>query len=87
MRTYVKRQKTSELTKSGKSTGAGQPRNPSRAADEFLHLQRTIGNRAVQRLVQSHAADRQAGYDSAAFPSFRETSCFRASAPDAHPRR
>jgi hypothetical protein len=39
-------------------------------AHPFLHLQRSIGNQAVQRMLQTHTEERKAGLNGTAFPLF-----------------
>ena len=58
MRTFVEKPKTAQRTSSTKSTVLGRPRfGVSRDVNSILHLQRTIGNQAVQRLLEANTKD------------------------------
>jgi hypothetical protein len=48
--------------------------------NSILHLQRTIGNQAVLRMLQAHAGGREAGLTATAI-----TSLWARFQPDAHP--
>ncbi len=61
MRTFVHKQKPTQQTKSSKSARSGRAISAqSREVRAILHLQRTIGNHALQRLLQSNAEGRYA---------------------------
>jgi hypothetical protein len=58
MRTFAQKQKTAQATKSASSARPGKVfSGQSREVSIILHLQRTIGNQAVQRLLQASAED------------------------------
>ena len=61
MRTFAQRQKQTQKPASSSPalshTATPAPHRP----DLILHLQRTIGNHAVQRLLQTHAEERKSG--------------------------
>jgi hypothetical protein len=58
MRTFVHKQKPTQQTKSSNSARSGRAFSAqSREVRSTLHLQRTMGNHAVQRLVQSNAEE------------------------------
>jgi hypothetical protein len=55
-------QRASQQTTSAKSTLLGRAnRGPSRAMDVLLHLQRTVGNQATQRLLREKSVDGESG--------------------------
>ena len=71
MRTFAQKPKDAKQTKSAKSTKPNRALSgQSRAVQSILHLQRTIGNQAVQRLLQSNAEELQAGAASTASTRF-----------------
>jgi hypothetical protein len=56
MRTFAQKPKAAQQTTSAKSTIPGRAHfGQSHEVRSVLHLQRTIGNQAVQRLLQSNA--------------------------------
>jgi len=63
MRTFAQKPKATQQTKSVKSTHPARAlfSGQSRDVHFILQLQRTIGNQAVQRLLQSNAEELQAG--------------------------
>jgi hypothetical protein len=62
MRAFVQKPKTTQQTTPAKSTIPGQSHfGQSREAISILHLQRTIGNQAVQRLLQAKPYGLEAG--------------------------
>src|SRR5262245_30026586 len=63
MRTFARKPQASQRTMPAKSTIPIQPDlGRSREVNWFLHLQRTIGNHAVQRLLQAQPDVGEAGY-------------------------
>jgi hypothetical protein len=68
MRGFAHEPKATQQTASARSTMSGRTHfGQSREASSILHLQRTIGNRAVPRLLQANAEEPEAG--STATPS------------------
>lgn len=62
MRTFVQRQKPTQEAKSASSAKPGRAFSGQRhEIRSILHLQRMIGNQAVQRLAQSNAEEHEAG--------------------------
>jgi uncharacterized protein DUF4157 len=62
MRAFVQKPKTTQQTTPAKSTIPGQSHfGQSREAISILHLQRTVGNQAVQRLLQAKPYGLEAG--------------------------
>jgi hypothetical protein len=58
MRIFAEKPKTTQQTTSAKSTLAGRTHfGQSHEVDTILHLQRTIGNQAVQRLLEANTRD------------------------------
>lgn len=81
MRTFARQSKTSQQTESPKSTKPGRTHfGQSREVGSILHLQRTIGNQAVQRLLQAKAEALEARSTGHAWPGlvpdFSPTSIF-----------
>ena len=71
MRTFVQKPKATQQSRSGKSmiSSRGQIEQ-SREVDSMLHLQRPIGNQAVQRMVQTNAEELEEGLASTILPQF-----------------
>ena len=71
MRTFAQKQKTTEQTSSTKTTIPHWKQHLCQSSEvrSILHLQRTIGNQAVQRLPQANAEERNTA--SATTPSTR----------------
>jgi hypothetical protein len=71
MRTFAQKPKTTQQPTSAKSTIAGWAHfGQSREVNSILHLQRTIENQAVQRMLQTHAEELEVGLASTASPRF-----------------
>lgn len=71
MRTFVQKPKATQQTTSAKSMISGRAHfEQSREVDSMLHLQRTIGNQAVQRMVQANAKELEEGLASTILPRF-----------------
>ena len=71
MGTFAQKPKGAQQTTSANSTKPGRAHfKQSREASSILHLQRTFGNQAVQRLLQPNAEELQAGSASTAPPRF-----------------
>ena len=71
MRTFAQKPKATQQTTSAKSTIPSRTHfGQSREVNSMLHLQRTIGNQAVQRLLQTHAEELKAGLTGTASPRF-----------------
>lgn len=71
MRTFAQKPKATQQTKSAKSTHPDRMfSGQSRDIDSILHLQRTIGNHAVQRLLQSNPEELNTGWTGTAAPGF-----------------
>lgn len=71
MRTLIQKPKASQRTKSAKSTVPSRAHiGQSREVNSILHLQRTIGNQAVQRMLQTDAQEPEAGLTGPASPRF-----------------
>lgn len=71
MRTFTQKPKASQQTTSAKSTLPARTHfGQSREVTSFLHLQRTIGNQAVQRLLQTGAGELGEASSSLASPRF-----------------
>jgi hypothetical protein len=71
MQTFAQQQK--QLRKPGATSLARANIATAESAHRehpLIHLQRTIGNQAVQRMVQAHAEERKAGMTSTAVPYF-----------------
>ena len=75
MRTFVQEPKPEKEPYSGELTKPGRPRSTQdREVDSILHLQQTIGNQAVQRLLQSQGKDHEADADRNTSTSFAHDS-------------
>ena len=62
MRTLAQKSKAVQQTTAAKSTVPGQAHfGQSRDVNSILHLQRTIGNQAVQRMLKSNAEELEPG--------------------------
>ncbi len=61
MRTFALRQKQSQKPVSSNRPGSYRATSTLHRPDLILHLQRTVGNQAVQRLLQTHAEERKTG--------------------------
>ena len=71
MHTFAEKPKATQQTTSAKSTISGRTHlGQGRDVNTILHLQRTIGNQAVQRLLQSNAGELQMASSSLASPRF-----------------
>lgn len=71
MRTFARKPKASQPTKSARSVKADQAHSGrSRDVHPILHLQRTIGNQAVQRLPHANVEGFKVGSRSASSPRF-----------------
>jgi hypothetical protein len=71
MRTFVQKSKATQQTTSAKSTIPGGAHfGQSREVNSILHLQGTIGNQAVLRLLQANAEELKAGLTGTAPPQF-----------------
>jgi hypothetical protein len=71
MRTFAQKPKATQQDTSAKSTMPGRAHfGQSREVNSFLHLQRTIGNQAVQRMLQTNAEELEVGLASTASPCF-----------------
>lgn len=71
MRTFAHKPKATQQTKAAKSTKAGRAfSGQSHDVDSILHLQRTIGNQAVQQLLQTNAEELQVNSVAPASPRF-----------------
>src|SRR5262245_28139588 len=58
MRTFAEKPKATQQTTSAKSTTPSQtPFEQSREVNSILHLQRTIGNQAVERMLQTNTEE------------------------------
>ena len=58
MRTFAQKPKATQQTTSAKSSIPGRAHfGQSREVNSILHLQRTIGNQAVQRLLEANTGD------------------------------
>ena len=69
MRTLLQRPKAAQRTEPAKSTIRGRTRfGYGPEVDSILHLQRTIGNQAVQRLLENNAEERNARLTGTASP-------------------
>jgi len=72
MRTFTQKPKASQPTTSDKSTVPGRAHiGQSREVNSILHLQRTIGNQVVQRMLQTDAEEPEAGLTGPASPRIR----------------
>lgn len=61
MRTFVQKPKATQQTASAQSMRSGRAHfERSREVDSMLHLQRTIGNQAVQQMMQTNAEELEA---------------------------
>ena len=71
MRTFAQKPKATQQTTSAKSTIPGRAHfGQSHEVNSILHLQRTIGNQAVQRLLQTNAEELEVGLIAAASSRF-----------------
>ena len=71
MRTFAQKPKATQQTTSAKPTIPGRAHfGQSREVNSILHLQRTIGNQAVQRMLQTDAQEPEAGLTGPASPRF-----------------
>src|SRR5215510_5392454 len=71
MRTFAQKPKATQQTISAKSTIAGRAHfGQIREVHSILHLQRTIGNQAVQRLLRAHSEGLEAGAGTTATDRF-----------------
>ena len=71
MRTFAEKPKATQQTTSAKTTIPARARfGQSPEVDSILHLQRTIGNQPVQRMLQTHAVEPKAGLTVTASPRF-----------------
>jgi hypothetical protein len=71
MRTFAQKQKAAQQTTSAKSAIPGRTHfGQSREVSAILHLQRTIGNQAVQRLLQASAEEHEEGLFTRTSPRF-----------------
>ncbi len=70
MRIFTQKQKPTQQTKSANFTPARPHLVYSREVRPILHLQRVIGNQAVQRVLQTHVEELEVGLTATAFPRF-----------------
>jgi hypothetical protein len=71
MRSFAQKLEATQQTTSAKSTIPSRAHfGQSREVNSMLHLQRTIGNQAVQRILQTHAEDPDVGLTAAVSPRF-----------------
>jgi hypothetical protein len=79
MATFAQIQKVPQQTRSADSRMSGPvPSGQSRAVNSILHLQRMIGNQAVQRLLKTEAEDnKQRSIPNASPQRFVDSSCRR----------
>jgi hypothetical protein len=71
MHTFAQKPKATQQTTSAKPTIPGRGHfGQSPEARSILHLQRTIGNQAVQRILQTNAGELEVGLASIALPRF-----------------
>src|SRR5438132_13533122 len=71
MRTFAQKPKTTQQTTPAKSTPTSQAHfGQSREVNSIIHLQRTIGNQAVQRMLQTDAEEPEAELTGTASPRF-----------------
>jgi hypothetical protein len=71
MRTFAQKPKAAQQTMSAKSRIPGRAHfGQSREVNSILHLQRTIGNQAVQRMLQTNAEELEGELASTALPRF-----------------
>ena len=71
MRTFAQKPKANHHPTSAKSAILGRANfGQSHQVSTALHLQRTIGNHAVQRMLQTHAEESDVGLTAAASPRF-----------------
>lgn len=71
MRTFAQKSKANHHTTSAKSAILGRSNfGQSHQVSTVLHLQRTIGNQSVQRMLQTHAEESDVGLTAAASPRF-----------------
>jgi hypothetical protein len=71
MRTFAQKPKTTQPTTPAKSTTPGRARfRQSREVNSILHLQRTVGNQAVQRMLQTNVEEFKAGLTGTESPRF-----------------
>jgi hypothetical protein len=73
MRTFAQKPKATHQTTSGKSTISGRAHfGQGREVESMLHLQRTIGNQAVQQMVQPNAEELEVGLGRMGPPCFAQ---------------
>ncbi len=73
MRIFAQKRKITQQTASAKSTIPGRAHfGQSREVNSMLQLQRTIGNQAVQRMLQTNAAELEVGLASTSSPRFAQ---------------
>jgi hypothetical protein len=71
VRTFMQKPKPTQQTMSAKSTISGRAHfEQSRKVDSMLHLQHTIGNQAVQQMMQTNAEELEEGLASTILPRF-----------------
>jgi len=71
MHTFAQKQKPIPKSKYSLSAKSGRPHFcQSREVSSILQLQRTIGNQAVQRLLNANAEELEASFATTASPSF-----------------
>src|SRR5215208_7162477 len=71
MRTFAQKPKAPQQTTSAKSTIPARAHfGQSRDVNSILHLQPTIGNQAVQRMLQTHGKELEAALTGTASPQF-----------------
>jgi Domain of unknown function (DUF4157) len=71
MRTFAQKPKATQQAASAKSTISGRAHfGQSREVNSILHMQRTIGNQAVQRMLQTNAEELKAGLIGTPLPHF-----------------
>ena len=89
MRTFVQKPKAPQQATPTKATIPGRAHfGHIQEVSSILHLQRTIGNQAVQRMLQTHAEEPEARSTAAASPRFASCTPMRMSVLGAtHARR
>ena len=70
MRTYAQKHQQSQQGKSGDLARPSAAKR-SHEVHPILHLQRTIGNQAVLRMLQTHVEEPNVGLTTTASPRFR----------------
>jgi uncharacterized protein DUF4157/lysine-specific metallo-endopeptidase family protein len=71
MRTFAQKTKATQQTLSAKPKATGREYvGQSHEVNSILHLQRTIGNQAVQRMLHTHNEEVNAGLTSTALPHY-----------------